>query len=813
MAQSSGKADLDRLRVTLPDLRRPFVLAARNGFAELANIGAIDRRVKKLLEPFGEIAFPRNISDKLSRLFEAVKNFPDSSEGEKRKLVLKALAVIDSLQAAIEKSPDEPEAKASEDTDRRRLYMSVQYLKGVGPKVAQLMAAKNLVTVEDLLYYLPRRWEDLSRVGRITDLPVGEYGQAIGVIAAMSMRPGRYGKRPFELAVQDESASCFLTWFHFGKLSIEKRFKVGDRVRFGGKVSIFRGRRQIVHPEIEHEDNLEQVSPENAVRPVYPEIQGIPKKRLFDIMQNAVRSYTDLLEDPLPESLLSAAGLPVLKESIKALHSPEAGSDVRALDGRLTPHQSRLSFDELFFMQVALAISRRHVVSIMGRAHKRLNSLATKFYRNFPHKLTGAQRRVLGEIIEDLTSPAPMNRLLQGDVGSGKTIVAVLSALLVVENGRQVALMAPTEILAEQHYRTISGLCDFGGVTVKLLTGDIRQSEKRVIYDGIENGDIDFVIGTHALIQKGVVFRDLAYVIVDEQHRFGVEQRAMLRLKGQRPDCMVMTATPIPRSLTLTLYGDLDVSTIDELPKGRKPISTVILWMSEWSKMLEMLETELEAGRQAYVITPLISESEVLDLADAENVRERLSGDLPGRSFGLLHGRMPARDKDSIMHSFIDGAYDALVSTSVVEVGMDVPNATMMVVLHAERFGLSQLHQLRGRVGRGMHSSTCCLLCEKVGEDARERLSIMEETTDGFRISEKDLEIRGPGDFLGTRQVGSPMLQHANLLRDNSLLIQAREIAFRLIEEDPKLKKPENLGIRVELETRWLERLKLIGIG
>lgn len=406
-----------------------------------------------------------------------------------------------------------------------------------------------------------------------------------------------------------------------------------------------------------------------------------------------------------------------------------------------------------------------------------------------------------------------MNRLMQGDVGSGKTIVAVLSALLVIENGRQVAFMAPTEILAEQHFRSIQSLCDFPGVTVELLTGDLKRAQKLSIYEGIETGDINFVIGTHALLQKGVDFRDLGYVIIDEQHRFGVEQRSTLHKKGKRPDALIMTATPIPRSLSLTLYGDLDVSTIDELPKGRQPIATQLLSMKQWAQAERVLKRELHAGRQAFVITPLIEESEKLDLRSAIEEHERLQARLPDFNIGLLHGRMPTADRERVMRAFLERAYDVLVSTTVIEVGVDVPNCTFMAVQHAERFGLSQLHQLRGRVGRGAHQSYCFLMVDKMSADARERLTIMEATTDGFKIAEKDLEIRGPGDFLGTRQTGTPLFQFANLVRDQAILKQARALAFKLIAEDPELERKENRKIREAFLSRWKKKLELIGIG
>ncbi len=819
----------------LESLRRPLVLAARNDFAALPRMSGLGARILNLMLPLERLPLGRTDKDRLARLKAAMTDFPTSDIEEDRRRVLTALAVLDRLPGDLEFERSEVEKKStpSEPTisetpaapesrefpDRRPLWMSVQYVKGVGPRAAELLAARNIVTVEDLLYFLPRRYEDLRRVGRIADLVVGEFGQATGEIVAMSDPAARFGRKPFEVRVQDESGQAGLLWFHYGAQSIPKRFKVGDRVRFGGKVGLFRNQRQIAHPDIEPaaepdgEDFEGNEVDSRKIRPVYPDIPGIPKKRMAAIVQNAVERYASLLEDPLPAAIRKNADLPELAQALRFLHLPDEDANTDRLNDFSTQAQQRLAFDELFFVQLALARKRHDTQTEPGYAHRRLNTLARRFTRRFPHKLTDAQVRVVREIVADLENEKPMNRLLQGDVGSGKTAVAILTALMVIENGCQVALMAPTEILAEQHYRTIRELCDFEGLRVELLTSDIARTDKLAIYEGLAAGTIDWVIGTHALIQKGVEFKKLGYAIVDEQHRFGVRQRVMLAKKGRRPDALVMTATPIPRSLSLVLYGDLDVSVLDELPKGRRPVKTDVLWMSEWKRAEALLLDELRQGRQAYVITPLVAESETLDLADAESEHERLQTVLDGHTVGLLHGRMTAVDKERVMRAFLEGVYDVLVSTTVVEVGVDVPNATVMIILHAERFGLSQLHQLRGRVGRDRFGGRCLLLCEKVGEDARERLSIMEETTDGFRIAEKDLEIRGPGDFLGTRQVGEPLLVHANLIRDAKLLETARKLALQCLSEDPELQRQENEPLLSLLNDKWRERLSLLGIG
>lgn len=802
--------DNSDLKVLIEDIRRPLILAARHNFVSLSRIRGIGSRITSLLHSFNSDKLNKKLQAKLKQLDDLFGDFDGFAEEKQKTAILKAVSILDSLQVFA----DDKKYRNEKDPEKYRLQKSVQFIKGVGPKVAEILASKNILTIEDLLFFLPRRYEDRRNVGKVSELIPGEYGQAVAIIAAIGAKPTGWSKRPFEVMVQDETGSCTLLWFHYGAKSVANKYKIGDVVRFGGKVSQFRNRKQIAHPEmslLESEEN--ETVLQGNIRAIYPEIQGINSRKLYDIIQRAVGGYAHSLHDPLPDDIIQRAGLFDLKTSILALHTPDDDADLADLNGFATPFHKRLSFDELFFMQLAFAGKRHGVKTSKGFAHKRLSTLATRVYKHFPFKLTKAQKRVTAEIVEDLTSDKPMNRLLQGDVGSGKTIVAILAALLVVENGRQVALMAPTEILAEQHYLTVKDIFDSEGIKVELLKGDLKKSEKDRIYRKVESGECDFVIGTHALIQKGVSFFDLGCAIVDEQHRFGVEQRTLLSQKGTRPDCLVMTATPIPRSLSLTLYGDLDVSIIDEFPEGRKPIKTEILWMSEKIKFESKLVSELQKGRQAYVITPLVSESEKLDLTDAESEQIYLTEKLAGYNVGLLHGRMSGVEKEQVMLDFKANKYNVLVATSVVEVGVDVPNATMMIVKHAERFGLSQLHQLRGRVGRGAHVSYCYLVCEKVGEEARERLSIMEQTTDGFRIAEKDLEIRGPGDFLGVRQVGVPILQYANLLRDQSLLQIAREIAFELIEKDPNLNKNKYLSIKNEFRNKYKDRLRLVGIG
>jgi ATP-dependent DNA helicase RecG len=505
----------------------------------------------------------------------------------------------------------------------------------------------------------------------------------------------------------------------------------------------------------------------------------------------------------MPGEMISRLGLPGLRESIEGVHFPSPGTPMAALNSGTSPAHQRLAFDELFTLQLGLAAIRNRDISEKGIAFKTTGELTSRLTAKLPFELTGAQKRTLAEIMKDMSEPRPMNRLVQGDVGSGKTVVALLAMLAAVESGYQAALMAPTEILAEQHYLNISRMAEGLGLRTSLLTGCKKDRD----YEQIASGEADVIVGTHALIQEGVEFKRLGLVVIDEQHRFGVAQRGALRRKGVNPDTLVMTATPIPRTLALTFYGDLDYSLIDELPPNRTPVSTRVLRDSQKDTVYTLIRQETGAGRQVYVVYPLIEESEKSALKDAINGAAAFQAKFPNLTVGLMHGRLPSAEREALMKDFKDGGIHILVSTTVIEVGVDVPNATLMLIVHAERFGLSQLHQLRGRVGRGAARSHCLLLNYGGSEDARKRLDIMAKTNDGFRIAEEDLSIRGPGEFFGTRQSGLPDLKAANLLRDYRLLDIARREAFELVGRDPFLSGHADL--RRALEDFWGKRLDL----
>jgi len=590
-------------------------------------------------------------------------------------------------------------------------------------------------------------------------------------------------------------------------------FKKGMGLLVTGDVTEFRGDFQFIHPNVQiiDPDIVDQVEAPGIV-PVYSQIQGLGQKFLRKSVRNILDLFEGEISDPLPEEFLLRYALPKKAQAFRHIHFPEDSVTLDELINLKTRAFKREIFEEFFFMELGLAIKRRSVKKEDGISFILEESKKDEWKTKLPFQLTQSQERVFGEITRDLTLPHPMNRLLQGDVGSGKTVIAFLSALAAIENGHQVALMAPTEILAEQHYLSAQKILAPFKIPVALLTSRLSEGERRRTYGRIGKGMFPLVVGTHAIISEGVNFKSLALAIIDEQHRFGVLQRAALKGKGKNPHVLVMTATPIPRTLAMTLYGDLDLSVIDELPPGRQRITTEVVDEKNRRLLYNVMREYLSRGEQGYIVYPLIEESEKLDLKDATQMSLELKRVFPEIAIALLHGRTPPEEKESIMRSFKSGDIHLLVSTTVIEVGIDVPNATLMVIEHAERFGLSQLHQLRGRVGRGSKSSLCLLVTPLAKNNPSfRRLDVMCETEDGFKISEEDLKIRGPGDFLGTRQSGLPELRIANLIRDYKILQVARDEAFRWIEKDPYLTLHPPL--KETLLRRWGEKLALADIA
>ena len=690
-----------------------------------------------------------------------------------------------------------------------QLDRPVQFLKGVGPKRADAFGRLGVRTARDLLYHVPRRYDDASTVTPIGTLEVGMDATALGRVRSKGVVPTRKGLRIFQAVVEDETGMITAAWP--GQPWLDRKLREGDRILLTGPVRFFHGRQIQPREMTIVSRGFDPEEPQGVIWVTYPATEELPQwvlRQVFERNLDALLGWADD-DEYLSQEAMARHRLPPLRRALTWIHRPEEIRQAEA--GR-----RRLAFDELFFLQLVQARARRAATELEpGIGHARTNELIRPLHEALPFRLTEAQARVLREIYADMQSSRRMSRLLQGDVGSGKTVVALFAMLLAIEGGHQAALMAPTEILAEQHARGMTALLAPLGIGVALLTGSLSAPERRDTLVGLADGTARLVVGTHALIQEGVTFRSLGVVVVDEQHRFGVRQRmALLEREDVRPDVLVMSATPIPRSLAMALYGDVDLSVLDEVPPGRKPVETTVRARDERADVYDFVEREIAAGRQAYVVYPLVAESEKVDLLAATDEFERLRSDVfAGRRVGLLHGQLATAERDRVMRAFLAGEIDVLVATTVIEVGIDVPNATVMVVEHAERFGLSQLHQLRGRVGRGEGASHCVLIAEP-GQGASERLEVFRRTNDGFEIARADLRIRGQGDLFGSQQHGrDPVLRFADLMTDEDLLAEAQLEARALIAEDPELEAPPHARVRDQLNGRYRERLEMYGVG
>ena len=797
MAASPG---LEALEAVL----RPLEFAARDDYAHADRVQNLERSVHAAAEAALGLALPRELKKVLVGVRDA---FAKPLDVAKRR-------------AAIERARARLLPFARQDYAERALAGSPAALPGVGAKRAEVLVRRGLDSVQALLFHLPVRYDDRRAFAKIGALEVGRHTTCVGRVLGAgfaSWRGGRgRGGRMFEAVLGDDTGTVNLKWFRGGEAIA--RIVVKDAwLVVTGKVERYRFSKELRHPEVEVIARPEDAQARGArVVPEYATPDGVHPRGLRRAIECAVGEYADLLPGWLPEKVARARRLPSPAAALRAIHAPEADADVEALRARKTPQLERLILEELYLLELGLALRRERsaraaAVPIQGDGPRTRAAL-----RALPFDLTGAQLRVWQELRGDLSRPHPMHRLLEGEVGSGKTVLAYLAAVAVAESGHQTALMAPTELLAEQHQRTLLRLAEGHArapLRVERLTASTPRGHADAVRAELAGGGVDLVVGTHALLDEGVGFRSLGLVIVDEQHRFGVLQRAALGGKAAlEPHALVMTATPIPRTLALTLYGDLDLSVLDQLPPGRKPARTLLFRAGEGRQVAELLRETAARGEQVYVVYPLVEESEKTDLRAATESAERIRAAFPDLRVDLVHGRLDAASRAAAMARFESGETQVLVSTTVIEVGVDVPNATLMIVEHAERFGLAQLHQLRGRVGRGAKPGTCALVARGVSEGSEARIAALLATSDGFEIAEADLRIRGPGEFLGTRQHGRlPDLRIADLARDARLVSVAREAALETVRRDPGLARAPELARAVR--ARWGARLALADVG
>ncbi len=821
---------MESFKKNLQKIEQPLQFAARDDFKNLSHIKDLGKAMTGIIalqiDAIPPVAQNR-FEPPLGNLLTIFSDYDAQDTAGKKTKIIEAVKILERLMDAIDvfdsHKPVSPlrEEQISErisdlKTSAEKLSVPVQYLKGVGPKMAARFQAKKISTVEDLLYFLPRTYEDRREIRRINKLETGRIQTIIAVVVLNEFR--YYGKkRILEVTVSDNTANLTIKWFK-GRMSyLTGIFKKGVRAIFTGPVTPNYAGKTMIHPEYEilEEEDDENLLNFKRIVPVYSETEGLHQKYIRKVMYGALDQYSRYIASPIPAEICNKRNLLNIHEAMLTVHFPGHDEQIEPfIDARSEAHR-RLIYDEFFFFQLGMAVKKSGRILDKGISFRLEGRLLDRFYASLPFSLTSAQQRVIAEIQKDLQAATSMNRLLQGDVGSGKTLVAMAAMITVCENACQAALMAPTEILARQHYITLSAWAEPIGLRVVLLTGSMANAVRNEILAQIASGRADIIIGTHALIQESVDFKKLGLAVIDEQHRFGVMQRASLRSKGIQADVLVMTATPIPRTLAMTVYGDLDVSVIDEMPPGKKPVRTLLMGESRRESVYETIRKEIAIGHQVFIVYPLVEQSENLDLKDATKMADHLQKDIfTDCRVGLIHGKMKDQEKESVMKDFQDNKIAILVATTVIEVGIDVPHASLMVIEHAERFGLSQLHQLRGRVGRRDIPSTCILLADyKVSADARKRLKIMEKTTDGFALAEEDLVIRGPGDFLGTRQSGLPDFRIASIIRDARILNDAKEDAFALVARDPLLEKPEHAVLKQSLIAKWQGKLDLARTG
>ena len=822
------------LEKNLLSLENPLKFASKDNFSNLDRMADLEGTVRNLCTKVLTSGPPGEIKTQITALRDSFSDFERLGRREKRKKISSALKIVRktinlseenirenvSLEKPTQAQVPEEKPHLSAETSSP----NVTRLRGVGSRVGRLLAKKSIHTVYDLLFYSPRKYDDRRKIVRISEAVPEEFCTVRGTVASVGDIRNRK-RRFFQVVIYDGTGKLRLTWFNYNPSYLRGVFRKGMSFIIHGKVSVAPGGRalQIIHPLaqdieiIESEEDVGNPLQFGRIVPVYPLTEGLRQKKLRETVRNALDVHAQDFEGLIPKDIRERHDLMELPEALEQVHFPPGDVLPVDLDDPESVADSRahrtVIFFEFFVLQIGLFSKKRKVDESHGISFNSSEALPEKLLCSLPFALTRAQQKVILEITVDMVSPRPMNRLLQGDVGSGKTLVALVSMLRAVESGYQAALMVPTEILAEQHFRNIRQMTENIGVTVVLLKSALSKADKSRVHEEIKTGQADIVVGTHALISEAVDFKALGFVVIDEQHRFGVVQRAKLVRKATVPDVLVMTATPIPRTLAITVYGDLEVSMIDELPPSRKKVETFVLRDTQKNRtwFYDQIKKKLEERRQAYFVYPFIEESENQDFKRVRHVTrmvEELREEFSEFRVSLLHGRMKSEERDMVMGDFLAKRCDILVSTTVIEVGVDVPNATEIVIENAERFGLSQLHQMRGRVGRGRHESTCYVVYSFVsGEDSGERLKIMAETSDGFRISEFDLANRGPGEFMGTKQSGVPGFSFANLIRDSALLGESRDSARELMGKVDNYTEYEKLFTHVA--EKWGEMLEL----
>jgi len=829
----------------LDRIARPIEFATRDGGAHLKAVTNLSDFIStQVLSALRQQAYPRAIEARLILLRDLFIDFSSSlSLDEQRRRLGAAGGHIQALRKAAQqpagsKASPTGSAHETESTDGGRYdlwRLPVRFAKGVGPKRTSVLQRLRIETVEDVLWSIPWRYEDRSVMTPIGNLVPGMVASICGIVGKCAAKRTRNRRLSvLEVGIEDQSGRLEVVFFN--QPYLEDVLTVGTQVMVSGRV--ISGRRDWMVPRMDvaqYEvigEGVESALHVGRIVPVYHETKGWTSRQMRVLVRNLLMDHGMDLIDHLPVPLRARQRLISINEAFQDVHFPKAGTDGHLLERGKTAAHRRLAFEELLLLQLALASRHRSVHE--ERKEIRFNPktpLLARLTSLLPFRLTTAQERVIREVFRDMISPRPMNRLVQGDVGSGKTAVALQAIVMACGSGYQAALMAPTEILAEQHYRNLSGMLQMLGLQAVLIRGGEKASVKNAQSEQLAAGDIQVAIGTHALLQQGVTFKNLGLAVIDEQHKFGVLQRKAMIEKGYRPDVLVLTATPIPRTLAMTVYGDLDVSVIDALPPGRKPVRTFVFSEGQRRRAYQIVRDELRADKQAYIVYPLVEESEKVDLQAAIQGAEQLQkGEFFEFRVGLLHGRMKASEKEAVMADFKSGAIQLLIATTVIEVGVDVPNATVILIEHADRFGLAQLHQLRGRVGRSSHQAYCLLMAQNLGRGkpessrrtpgseepmsaAGERLEALVRSNDGFVIAEDDLRIRGPGEFFGLRQWGMPEFRVANLVRDGDLLEQARQEAFSLLQSDPGLKESVHKGLREAMLRKWEKKLELGSIS